>query len=96
MYSLICRLRTLHAMAQGTITLAFEGWTAVTPGQFVVLGCGLCLLVRILVPSPFASRGAWTRVDRTISTIAAMAIIGLAASDIAFACMLVGRLTLGL
>ncbi len=96
LYSLVCRLRTLYALAQGMITLAFDGWTAVTPGQFVVLGCGLCVLVRILVPPPPGPNGPWVWTDRTLSTTAAASIIGLTASEIAGVCRFVGRLTLGL
>ena len=41
LYSLVCRLRTLSALAQGTVTLVLDGWAALSPAQLLLLGCGL-------------------------------------------------------
>ncbi|MGE5296770.1 MAG: hypothetical protein ACM3VT_18270 [Solirubrobacterales bacterium] len=96
LYSLVCRLRTVHALAQGMITLTLDGWTAVTPGQLLVLGCGLCILVRVLVPSPRAGcSGPWRWVDHALSTTAATAVIGLTASETACVSAFAARLALG-
>ena len=40
LYSLVCRLRTLYALAQGTVTLVLDGWAALSPAQLLLLGCG--------------------------------------------------------
>ena len=41
LYSLLCHVRTLRALAQGIVTLACGGWVVLTPTQLLVLGCGL-------------------------------------------------------
>jgi len=97
LYSLVCRLRTIHALTQGIVSLAREGWAAATPVQLLVLACGLAIALRVLVPSP-SPEGGQTRVrmDRLLSMAAAAAIIGLSASEIAGSCLCLGSLVLRL
>jgi len=97
LYSLLCRLRTLHALSQATVTLAVHGWSAATPTQLLILASGLGVALRVLIPSPApGGRRLWVRMDRLLSIIAAASIIGLAVSGIAGSCVFVGRIALGL
>lgn len=96
LYSLISRLRTLHALSQGMVTLAVHGWPAVTQVQLLILACDLGVVLRIVIPSPSAARGKTrARIDRLLSIAAAASIIGLAASEIVESCVYVGRIALG-
>ena len=64
--------------------------------KLLILGCGICLIVRILVPSP-PSSGSRQAIflDRLFSVIAAVALIGLAVTDAALDCVLLGRFAVG-
>jgi len=95
LYSLVRRLRTVHALAQGMVSLAREGWAAATPVQLLMLAFGLAIALRVLVPSPAAGQMR-DRVDRLLSMAAAAAIIGLCASEMADTCISLGGVVLGL
>jgi len=96
LYSLVSRARTVCALGQAMVTLARAGPAALAPVQLLVLGCGLCLLVTMLVPSP-APSGSRRAVflDRLCGVMAAAAAIGLTVSDAAGSFVLLGRLPLG-
>ncbi len=96
LYFLVSCVRTVCALGQAMATFARAGPSALAPMQLLVLGCGLCLIVTMLVPSPPPS-GSTRAVfmDRLCSVMAAVAVIGLAVSDAAGSCVFIGRLTLG-
>ncbi len=95
LYSLVSRARTVCALGQAMVTFARAGPSALAPMQLLVLGCGLCLIVTMLIPSsPSGSRQA-IFMDRLCSVMAAGAVIGLAISDAVGSCVLLGRLALG-
>ena len=52
LYSHICRLRTLCALVEGMVAFVSEGWAALAPAQLLLLGCELCILLRVVIPSP--------------------------------------------
>ncbi len=93
--SLISRARTLCALGQAIVTLVRAGPSALAPVQLLVLGCGLCLLITMLVPSPppSGSRQA-VFLGRLCSMMAAAAVIGLMVSDAVGSCAWLGRFTL--
>jgi len=95
LYSLVRRLRTVHALAQGMVSLAREGWAAATPVQLLMLAFGLAVALRVLVPSPTPGQMR-DRMDRLLSMAAAAAIIGLCASEMADTCISLGGVVLGL
>jgi hypothetical protein len=96
LYSLLSRLRTFHALAQATVTLAVHGWTAATPAQLLVLACGFGVALRVLIPSPAPGCGrSWVRMDHLLRITAAASIIGLAASGIASSWFFVAGIVLG-
>lgn len=96
LYSLVCRLRTFYALAQGMATLVFEGWAALAPAQWLLLACGFGIAFRVLVPSPArAGGGAHAAVDRLLSVLAGVSVVGLTALGSAGPCATVGRLILG-
>lgn len=95
LYSLIARARTACALLQALVTFAFAGPSALAPGQLLVLGCGLCILLRMLAPSPPAGSRRAVLMDRLCSVIAAAAVIGLIAADTVGSCAFLGRLALG-
>ena len=92
LYSLVSRARTVCALGQAAVALARAGPSALASMQLLILGCGFCLVIAMLVPS--GHRRA-TFVDRLCSVMAAAAVIGLAITDIASSCVVLGRLTLG-
>ncbi len=95
LYSLVSRACTLCALGQATVTFARAGPSALAPLQLLVLGCGLCLLITMLVPSPPPSgnrRAVF--VDRLCRGMAAAAVMGLAVADAVGFGVLLGRLTL--
>jgi hypothetical protein len=96
LYSLISRARTACALLQATMILAFDGWAALTPVQLLVLGCGLCIILRTLVPSPPPGRKRAIFMDHFLSVIAAVSVIALTGIDGVGSCLFVGRLALGL
>ncbi len=94
--SLVSRARTVCALGQAAVTFARAGPSALAPLQLLVLGCGLCLLITMLVPSPPPSgsrRAIFT--DRVCRVTAAAAVIGLTVADAAGSFVFLGRLTLG-
>lgn len=94
--SLVSRARTVCAFLQAAVAFARGGLASLTPVQLLVLGCGLCIAVRILLPSPMSSGGKRAvAMDRLCSVIAAAAVIGLAVADAVGCCLILGRLTLG-
>ncbi len=95
LYSLVSRARTLCALGQATVTFARAGPSALAPLQLLVLGCGLCLLLAILVPSSPSGSSRAIFLDRLCRVMAAAAVIGLAVTDAVGSCVLLGRLTLG-
>jgi hypothetical protein len=96
LYSLLSRARTVCALSQAAATCAYGGWTALSPVQLLVLGCGLCILIRMLAPSPSTSgRKCVVLADHLCSLIAAGAVIGLAAIDAADSWGFIAGLVLG-
>lgn len=97
LYSHICRLRMACALVQGTMTLAFDGWTALMPTQRLLLGCGLAVFLRIVIPSPpSAGNKLLTSTDRLLSIIAAVSVVALTATEIGRSCGSICGLVLGL
>jgi hypothetical protein len=96
LYSLVSRARTVCALGQALATFARAGPAALVPMQLLVLGCGLCLLVTMLVPSPPPSgSGRVIFTDRLCSVMAAAAVMGLALADAVGPCAWLVRLALG-
>ena len=96
LYSLVSHARTVCALGQAMATFARDGPSALVPMQLLVLGCGLCLLIAMLVPSPppSGSRRA-IFLDRLCGLMAAAAVMGLVVSDAVDSCILLRRLALG-
>jgi len=94
LYSLISRARTVCALWQAMVTLALDGWSALSLVQLLVLGCGLCIILRTLVPSPPCGSRRTVFMDHVCSLIAAASVIGLTVTD-AVGCAFISRLTLG-
>lgn len=92
LYSLVSRARTLCALGQALVTFARAGPSALAPMQLLVLGCGLCLLIAMLVPSSPSGSRRPIFLDRLCRVMAAAAVIGLAVSDAVGSCALLGRL----
>lgn len=95
LYSLVSRARTVCALGQATVTFARDGPSALAPMQLLVLGCGLYLLVAMLVPSPPSGSRRAIFLDRLSGVMAAVAVVGLALTDAGGSCALLGRLALG-
>ena len=95
LYSLISRARTFCALTQALVTLTRHGWAALAPTQVLLVGCGLCIIVRMLVPSPASGHKAGVLMDFLCSLLAVAALIALAVSDAVGSCILLGRLALG-
>ncbi len=95
LYSLISRARTVCALGQTLVTFARDGPSALAPLQLLVLGCGLCLLITMLVPSPPSRSRGTIFLDRLCGVMAAAAVIGLAVTDAVGSCALLDRLTPG-
>jgi hypothetical protein len=96
LYSLVCRLRTLRALMQGMVTLAFEGSAALSPVQLTLLACGVCLVLRTVVPSPPSDRrGRVPFLDPLLSVTAAASVVVLTTAGVADSGLLLGRLMLG-
>lgn len=95
LYSLVSHARTVCALGQAMATFARDGPSALALMQLLVLGCGLCLLIAMLVPSP--SRGSRRAVllDRLCGVMAAAAVMGLVVSDAVDSCILLRKLALG-
>lgn len=96
LYSLVCRLRTLYALVQGMAAVVSRGWAAVPPAQLLLLGCGLCIALRVLIPSPSGRERQFSFLDRCLSVAAVASVVGLTASGVTDSCALVGRFVLGL
>ena len=97
LYSLLCHARTVCALVRGIVTLAYGGWAALMPTQLLVLGCGLCLVLRILVPSP--PPGARQRaafLDVFLNGMAAGSVLAIGVTGIVDSGLLLGHLTLGM
>ncbi len=96
LYSLISRARTVCALGQAMATFARAGPSALAPIQLLVLGCGVCLLITTLVPSPPPSGGRRAVfLDRLCRVMAAAAVIGLTVTDTVGSLAWLGRLPLG-
>jgi hypothetical protein len=78
--------------------LALDGWATLTPAQLMLLGCGLCLLLRIVVPSAASDgrRGGIALLDPLLSGIAAASIVVLTTAGLADSGLFLARLALGL
>ena len=84
LYSLVSHARTVCALGQTMATFVRAGPSALTPVQLLLLGCGLCIILRMLVPSPPPSGGNRAIfLDRLCNLVAAAAIIGLTVADTA-------------
>ncbi len=96
LYFLVSRARTLCALGQAVVTFVRAGPSALAPVQLLVLGCGLCILVAMLVPSPppSGSRRA-VLLGRLSGVIAAAAVIGLTTSDAVGSFAWLARLAFG-
>lgn len=96
LYSLVSRARTVCALGQAIVTFVRAGPFALATGELLVLGCGLCLVISMLVPSPppSASRRA-VFADRLCRVVAAAAVVGLAITDAVGAWVLLRGLRLG-
>jgi len=93
LYSLVCHARTLYALAQGIVTLSYDGWAVLTPTQLLVLACGLVLALRVLVPSP--PPGAGKRavfLDQLLSGMAAAFVVAVGVTGIADSALVLGLL----
>jgi len=83
LYSRVCHLRTLCALGRGMVTLTLDGWTALAPSQLLVLGCGLCIVLRTVIPSPRANDGRRVAfLDALVSVMAAVAVVLLTTAGI--------------
>ncbi len=97
LYSLVSRARTVCALGQTTMTFVRTGPSALTPVQLFLLGCGLCLILRMLVPSPpLSGSNRAIFLDRLCNLIAAAAITSLTVADTAGSWVSVARLALGM
>ena len=94
LYSLIAHARTLCALVQAMVTFACAGPSALAPVQLLVLGCGLCVIIRMLAPSASPGRRQAIFMDRLCSVIAAVAVIGLIVTDAVGSCVFLGRVTI--
>ncbi len=96
LYSLVSRARTVCALGQAMVTFVRAGPSALAPVQLLVLGCGLCILISMLAPSPppSGSRRAVLQ-GRLCGVIAAVAVIALTTSDAVGSFVLLARLALG-
>ena len=97
LYSLFCHARTVCALMQGIVAIARGGWAALAPTQLLVLGCGLCIVLRILVPSP--ALGARTQVvflDRFLCGMAAVSVAALCVTGVVDSGLFLGGLLPGL
>jgi hypothetical protein len=85
LYSLLSHLRMLYALVQGIVAFAQAGWAALTPMQVLTTGLVLCILLRMLVPSPCPARhGPAVLSDHLLNglsaaSVAALQVIGIAA-----------------
>jgi hypothetical protein len=87
LYSLLSRLRTLYALAQGIVAFAHTGWAALTPLQLLTAGLVLCILLRVLTPSPSpARRGPAVRADHLLNGLSAASVVTLHAVGVAAFC----------
>ena len=96
LYSLVSRARTVCALGQAMVTFVRAGPSALAPVQLLVLGCGICILVSMLVPSPPSSGSRWAvLLGRLCGVSAAVAVIGLTISDAVGSFVSLARLALG-
>ena len=87
LYSLLTRLRTLYALAQGIVAFVQTGRVALTPVQLLTLAFVLCIVLRVLTPGPPSARPRLTAImDRVVTIVAAVSAAGLAAVSFAGAC----------
>jgi len=97
LYSLFCHARTVCALVRGIVTFACGGWAALMPAQLLVLGCGLCLVLRILVPSPPpGARKQAAFLDVFLSGMAAASVLAIGVTGIVDSGLFLGGLMLGL
>jgi hypothetical protein len=97
LYSLFCHARTVCALVRGIVTLAHGGWAALMPAQLLVLGCGLCIALRILVPSPaLGARKQAVFLDQFLCGMAAVSVAALCVTGIVDSGLFLGGLMLGL
>jgi hypothetical protein len=95
LYSFIARARTIYALGQTAVTFVMAGPFALAPVQLLFLGCGLCLILGMLAPTPSPGDRRAILLDRLCSVMAAGGVIGLIFSDAVSACLFLGRLALG-
>lgn len=95
LYSLVSRVRAVCALGQAMVTFVRAGPLALAPMQLLVLGCGLCFLIAMLLPSaPSGGRRAIV-LERLCGVMAAAAVIGLTVAGAVGFCVFLGRLALG-
>jgi hypothetical protein len=96
LYSLVSRARTICALGQAVVTFVRAGPSALAPVQLLLLGCTLCLVVSMLIPSPPASgsrRAVF--VNRLCRMTVAAAVVNLTVADVVGSCIFLGSLPLG-
>jgi hypothetical protein len=83
----LSRLRTLYALAQGIVAFEQTGWSALTPVQLLTAGLVLCIVLRVLTPSPSpARRGPGARADHLFNGLTAASVVVLQATGVAAFC----------
>jgi hypothetical protein len=96
LYSLVSRARTVCALGQAMVTFVRAGPSALAPVQLLILGCGLCILVSMLVPSPPSSGSRRVvLLGRLSAVIAAAAVIALTTNDAVDSFAWLAKLALG-
>lgn len=96
LYSLLSYGRTLYALGQAAVTFVRTGPSGLAPAQLLVLSCGVCILLTLVILSvlPVSNRRG-VFLDSLCGVVAAGAVVGLAATDVVGSCVFLGRIMFG-